>query len=89
MDVEAPRFRYDNFTTNLYLVVHPPWVLGIVEFRGTMTDCPEKLTTGASLIVTLRAYILAPAFTLPSTSKQDDNLKPVVFNEGLETIDEK
>ena len=54
-----------------------------------MTDCPEKLTTGVSLIVTLRAYILAPAFTIPTTSQHDDNSKPVMFNEGLETVDEK
>jgi DNA repair protein RAD5 len=52
-----------------------------------MTDCPEKLTTGASLIVTLHAYLLASAFTPPTISQSDD--KPVIFNEGLETIDEK
>jgi DNA repair protein RAD5 len=52
-----------------------------------MTDCPEKLTTGASLIVSLRAYVLASAFTPPTISQQDD--KPVMFNEGLETVDEK
>lgn len=52
-----------------------------------MTDCPEKLTTGASLIVTLHAYILASAF-IPPTLSQPDN-KPAMFNEGQETVDEK
>jgi DNA repair protein RAD5 len=52
-----------------------------------MTDCPEKLTTGVSLIVTLHAHILASAFTPPTISQPDD--KPVMFNEGLETVDEK
>jgi len=52
-----------------------------------MSDCPEKLTTGASLIVTLHAYILESAFTPPTISRPDE--KPVVFNEGLETVDEK
>ncbi|KAG6874399.1 hypothetical protein C0995_015135 [Termitomyces sp. Mi166 len=61
---------------------------GIVEFRGTMTDCPEKLTTGVSLFVTLQVYILESAFKPPTISNVDD--EPIVmFNEGQETLDEK
>ena len=52
-----------------------------------MTDCPDKLTTGASLFVTLHAYMLASAFKPPTISEQDDS--PVMFNEGLETVDER
>lgn len=70
----------------LYMI-YSCWLSGIVEFRGTMTDCPEKLTTGATLIVALHAYMLASAFTPPAVSQAED--KPVMFNEGLETVDEK
>ncbi|KAF8079094.1 DNA repair protein RAD5 [Lyophyllum atratum] len=62
--------------------------LGIVEFRGMMTDCPAKLTTGASLFVTLQVYILASAFKPPTISNPDEEHN-IMFNEGQETLDEK
>lgn len=62
--------------------------LDIVEFRGTMTDCPDRLTTGASLFVTLHVYILASAFKSPTISQSED-APNVMFNEGVETLDEK
>ncbi|RDB29142.1 DNA repair protein RAD5 [Hypsizygus marmoreus] len=62
--------------------------LGIVEFRGTMTDCPDKLTTGVSLFVTLQVYILASAFKSPTLNQTDDT-RNTMFNEGQETLDEK
>ncbi|GLB43501.1 putative HIRAN domain containing protein [Lyophyllum shimeji] len=62
--------------------------LGIVEFRGTMTDCPERLTTGATLFVTLQVYILESAFKPPTISNLDEGPN-VMFNEGQETLDEK
>ncbi|KAH0591247.1 hypothetical protein H2248_001339 [Termitomyces sp. 'cryptogamus'] len=62
--------------------------LGIIEFRGTMTDCPETLTTGVSLFVTLQVYILESAFK-PSTILNADDEPTVIFSEGQETLDEK
>ncbi|KAG5643141.1 hypothetical protein DXG03_001531 [Asterophora parasitica] len=62
--------------------------LGIVEFRGTMTDCPDRLTTGVSLFVTLHVYILASAFKPPTIANSDEGPN-VMFNEGQETLDEK
>ncbi|KAG6846037.1 hypothetical protein H0H87_006401 [Tephrocybe sp. NHM501043] len=62
--------------------------LGIVEFRGMMTDCPDKLTIGASLIVTIQVYILASAFKSPTILNTDDQ-PMTMFGEGQETLDEK
>lgn len=53
-----------------------------------MSDCPEKLTTGVSLIVTLHIYFIASAFKPPSTSLPDDP-GLLAFNEGTETQDER
>lgn len=45
------------------LVLHQVFeCLGLVEVRGTMTDCPEKLSTGMGLMVTLHIYLLSEAF---------------------------
>lgn len=60
---------------------------GIVEFRGTMTDCPDKLTTGVSLIVTLRVYMLPSAFRPQQAT--EDQAPSIMFNEGAETLDER
>ncbi|KAJ6601311.1 DNA repair protein RAD5 [Mycena vulgaris] len=61
--------------------------LGIVEFRGKMMDCPEKLSTGATLIITADVYMLPTAFK-PANVEADD--KPsVMFSEGVETLDEQ
>ncbi|KAJ7640954.1 DNA repair protein RAD5 [Roridomyces roridus] len=62
--------------------------LGIVEFRGKMMDCPEKLSTGATLIVTADVYMLPAAFTRRANNDADDGPK-VMFSEGAETMDEK
>ena len=62
--------------------------LGIVEFRGTMTDCPEKLSIGVTLIVNLQVYLVAAAFKLPTLSQSSDSPN-VMFGEGQETLDEK
>lgn len=48
-----------------------------------MTDCPEKLTTGASLIVTVDVYMLPTAFQSVAPSKEK-----LMFNEGAETQEE-
>ncbi|KAF9011125.1 SNF2 family N-terminal domain-containing protein [Cyathus striatus] len=59
----------------------------IIEIRGILTDCPPKLTTGCSLIVTLRIYILASAFKPIKTSGLE-NPTTMNFNEGIETEEE-
>ena len=54
-----------------------------------MTDCPEKLTTGASLIVTIHIYLLSGAFTTTKKSQSDDTRIQFGFNEGLESEEER
>lgn len=49
-----------------------------------MVDCPEKMTTGVDLIVSVSIYIKASAFQPPSSVSSDDKAK-VMFNEGQET----
>ena len=61
----------------------------MVEIRGIMTDCPERLTTGVGLIVTLHIYLLASAFRPLSLSGQSDEIPQLGFNEGLETQEER
>jgi len=59
----------------------------MVEIRGVMTDCPERLTTGAGMIVMLRFYFLPAAFKpLKVTS---DDVIITGFNEGQETEAER
>ncbi|KAJ7606862.1 SNF2 family N-terminal domain-containing protein [Roridomyces roridus] len=57
--------------------------LGIVEFRGKMMDCPEKPSTGATLVVTADIYITRRANT------DAQNGPVVMFSEGAGTMDEK
>ena len=54
-----------------------------------MTDCPEKLTTGASLIVTIHIYLLSGAFRSIKNFQSDDAHTPLGFNEGLESEEER
>ncbi|KAK0208680.1 RAD5-like protein [Desarmillaria ectypa] len=58
--------------------------LGIVELRGKMTDCPERLSTGASLVVTIDVYMLPAAFVPVGRSTSEDWSK-LNFSEGSET----
>ncbi|PBK76887.1 hypothetical protein ARMSODRAFT_874937 [Armillaria solidipes] len=58
--------------------------LGIVELRGKMTDCPERLSTGASLIVTIDVYMLPAAFVPVGRATSEDRSK-LHFSEGSET----
>lgn len=52
-----------------------------------MMDCPEKLSTGATLIVTADVYMLPGAFKRSSSDLGD---RPtVIFSEGAETLDEQ
>ncbi|TFK70420.1 hypothetical protein BDN72DRAFT_838861 [Pluteus cervinus] len=61
---------------------------GVVEINGTMTDCPEKLTVGVSLMVTLNIYMRPSAFQPLKTSKDADGPR-ALFNETAETMDER
>jgi len=54
-----------------------------------MTDCPEKLTTGASLIVTLHIYLLEGAFNTSNKFQADDTNFHFGLNEGLESEEER
>ena len=60
----------------------------MVDIRGVMTDCPERLSTGIGLIVTLRIYLLPAAFR-PLKSSNDDGTNQFGFQEGLETEEER
>jgi DNA repair protein RAD5 len=62
--------------------------IGLVEIRGTMTDCPERLRTGMSLVVTLHVYILPDAFKPLRISGKDLN-SGFTYNEGYETQEER
>jgi len=61
----------------------------MVEIRGIMTDCPERLTTGVGLIVTLHIYLLASAFRPLSPSLKNGEATQLGFNEGMETQEER
>ncbi|KAI8990572.1 SNF2 family N-terminal domain-containing protein [Trametes punicea] len=62
--------------------------LDIVEFKKcTMVECPDKLTTGTDLIISLSVYVKASAFRAPSLSS--DERAKVIFNEGQETEEEQ
>ncbi|EKM83939.1 hypothetical protein AGABI1DRAFT_67033 [Agaricus bisporus var. burnettii JB137-S8] len=60
---------------------------GLVEIRGTMTDCPEKLKTGMSLMVTLHIYLHPDAFKPLRMSSRDVD-GGFTYNEGYETQEE-
>jgi DNA repair protein RAD5 len=52
-----------------------------------MMDCPEKLLTGATLIITADVYMLPTAFK--ATKLESDDTPTVMFSEGVETLDEQ
>jgi DNA repair protein RAD5 len=64
-------------------------MIGVVKIEGVLTDCPERLTTGVGLMVTIRIYLLAAAFRpLKSSNMRDDTIQ-FGFQEGLETEEER
>ncbi len=73
---------------NLFLFTNSNARTGLIEVRGTMTDCPEKLSTGLGLMVTLHIYILKEAFKPLRLSDNEENSN-VNFNEGYETYEER
>ncbi|KDR85554.1 hypothetical protein GALMADRAFT_51611 [Galerina marginata CBS 339.88] len=86
--VNQKGFEFGRLPTDISWWTSKLLELGIVEIRGVMTDCPEKLTTGASLIVTLHIYMLASAFKPFKGSTKEEDPVQFGFNEGLETEEE-
>ncbi|KAJ2927694.1 hypothetical protein H1R20_g9394, partial [Candolleomyces eurysporus] len=87
--VNKKGFEFGRLPTDASWWIYKLLELNLVEIRGIMTDCPERLTTGIGLIVTLQFFILPSAFTLPSTSGTVEDPPPkVMFNEGQETQEE-
>ncbi|THH10977.1 hypothetical protein EW145_g955 [Phellinidium pouzarii] len=65
----------------------------IVVFKGsTMVDCPDKLHSGADLLVSLSIYLLPSAFkryTIHPASNPSVVPPKIWFNEGQETTEEE
>ncbi|KAL0575237.1 DNA helicase rad5 [Marasmius crinis-equi] len=60
--------------------------LGAIELRAKMTECPDKLSTGCELIVSVDVFLLPGAFVHNELTNSD---KPNMFwGEGLETSEE-
>ncbi|KAK1218085.1 DNA helicase rad5 [Marasmius sp. AFHP31] len=60
--------------------------LGIIELRAKMTECPDKLTTGCELMVSVDVFLLPGAFVYNELTGSDN---PSMFwGEGLETSEE-
>ncbi|KAG2022727.1 DNA repair protein RAD5 [Coprinopsis cinerea AmutBmut pab1-1] len=85
--VNTKGYEFGRLPTDCSWWIYKLLELGLVEIRGVMTDCPDRLSTGVGLIITLRFYILRAAFTRPSTSIDDDT-PTTMFNEGQETQEE-
>lgn len=63
---------------------------GIISFKGsTMVDCPEKLHSGADLLVSLSFYMLPSAFKRYSPNQDEPGQDKSWFNEGTETVEEE
>ncbi|TFK26658.1 DNA repair protein RAD5 [Coprinopsis marcescibilis] len=80
--------EFGRLPTDCSWWIHKLLQLKLVEIRGIMTECPERLTTGVTMIVTLQFFILKPAFTKPSTSLNLNDAPGAMFNEGQETHEE-
>ncbi|KAL1748936.1 SNF2 family N-terminal domain-containing protein [Schizophyllum fasciatum] len=62
---------------------------GIVEFRGTVVDIPDRLRTGMDIVILVQAFLLPSAFAKAQTSGNDELSTKFAFNEGMETEDEQ
>lgn len=62
---------------------------GIISFKGsTMVDCPEKLYSGADLLVSLSFHMLPGAFKRYNPDPDNAGLDKTWYNEGTETNEE-
>lgn len=60
---------------------------GLARFSGCVVEVPQKVRTGDSILLSIRAYLSAGAFEKPDNTISDDH--PQMFNEGSETATEK
>ncbi|CAD6892456.1 unnamed protein product [Tilletia caries] len=64
--------------------------MDIVSFDGTVIDCPDMLTVGCDMLLQVKAYITASAFTNAIQLSGGDDPQPASFrNEAAESTDEK
>ncbi|KAL5535720.1 RAD5 [Sanghuangporus sanghuang] len=85
-------FEFGRLPTDVSNWVSKLLDLGIISFKGsTMVDCPEKLHSGADLLVSLSIYILSSAFKRysPKPSGSESGPSKTWFDEGRETIEEE
>ncbi|KAL5534034.1 hypothetical protein ACEPAG_494 [Sanghuangporus baumii] len=85
-------FEFGRLPTDVSNWVSKLLDLGIISFKGsTMVDCPEKLHSGADLLVSLSIYILPSAFKRYSLRPSGSEPAPskTWFDEGRETIEEE
>jgi DNA repair protein RAD5 len=60
---------------------------GLARFSGSVVEAPERIRTGDSVLLSLRAYLSSSAFHKPNLNTPDDKIQ--VLNEGSETATEK
>lgn len=60
---------------------------GLARFSGSVVEAPERIRTGDSVLLSLRAYLSSSAFLKPNLNTLDDKIQ--VLNEGSETATEK
>jgi DNA repair protein RAD5 len=60
---------------------------GLARFSGSVVEAPERIRTGDSVLLSLRAYLSSSAFHKPNPNTLDDKVQ--VLNEGSETATEK
>ncbi|KAH8119981.1 SNF2 family N-terminal domain-containing protein [Phellopilus nigrolimitatus] len=89
----ARGFEFGRLPTDVSNWISKLLDFDIITFKGsTMIDCPEKLHSGADLLVSLSIYILPTAFkpytSSPACSSISVSLK-TWFNEGAETTEEE
>lgn len=54
-----------------------------------MVDCPEKLHSGADLLVSLSFYMLPSAFKRYTPNPEHAETNKLMFSEGTETVEEE
>ncbi|KAI5124124.1 hypothetical protein M0805_000937 [Coniferiporia weirii] len=86
-------FEFGRLPTDISEWISKLLDLSIISFKGnTMVDCPEKLHSGADLLVSLSLYFLPSAFrryVVNPTSRFESAPSKTWFTEGLETQEEE
>lgn len=60
---------------------------GLARFSGTIVEAPQRVRTGDSILLSIKAYLSSAAFAKPDITVVDDHNQ--IFNEGSETATEK